>query len=228
MIHHDDRASAKSPFNVQSSHPLAGTAIVPISHSIRPTIHALADNEGRSQDDAEQDVPGPNWRRDCSRRASEYINAASAAHLQSFTRPVLDVHPSISHLARSTSHNKHVYENPGSLPRRYRYVLLTTSQYSFLTCTLGYVGGTVLSRMIATPSLLDKLDLTLYVRSPEKARRLTSELGLKTAVGTLADLDKLEQLSEQAHLVISIVSLASSQSYRLLNLYFRPTQTTLI
>ena len=48
--------------------------------------------------------------------------------------------------------------------------------------------------MIATPSLLDKLDLTLYVRSPEKAQRLTSELGLKTAVGTLADLDKLEQL----------------------------------
>ena len=80
--------------------------------------------------------------------------------------------------------------------------------------------------MIATPSLLDKLDLTLYVRSPEKAQRLTSELGLKTAVGTLADLDKLEQLSEQAHLVISIVSIASSQSYRLLNLYFRPTQTT--
>ena len=71
---------------------------------------------------------------------------------------------------------------------------------------IGYVGGTFLSRLLVTPTLLDKLDLTLYVRSPEKAQRLTSEFGLKTVIGTLADLDKIEQLSEQAHLVISIVS----------------------
>ena len=62
------------------------------------------------------------------------------------------------------------------------------------TCTTcsppnaGYVGGTFLSRILAAPSLADKLDLTLYVRSPEKAQRLTSEFGLKTVVGTLADL----------------------------------------
>ena len=53
---------------------------------------------------------------------------------------------------------------------------------------------------------MNRLDLTLYVRSPEKARRLEEEFGVKTVVGTLADLDKLEQLSEQAHIVISIVS----------------------
>ena len=74
--------------------------------------------------------------------------------------------------------------------------------------TIGYVGGTFLSRLLTTPSIVDKLDLTLYVRSPEKARSLESEFGVKTVVGTLADVDKLENASEQAHLVISIVSAA--------------------
>ena len=69
----------------------------------------------------------------------------------------------------------------------------------------GYVGGTFLSRLLTTPKLVNRLDLTLYVRSPEKARRLEEEFGVKTVVGTLADSDKLEQLSEQAHIVISIV-----------------------
>ena len=54
--------------------------------------------------------------------------------------------------------------------------------------------------------MLDKIDLTLYVRDAAKAKRFTNELGLKTIVGTLADLDKLEAACEQAHIVVSIVS----------------------
>ena len=70
----------------------------------------------------------------------------------------------------------------------------------------GYVGATFLSRLLTTPSLLDKIDLTLYLRDARKAKRFTDEFGLKTIVGTLADLDKLEAASEQAHIVVSIVS----------------------
>ncbi|KAH9914493.1 NAD(P)-binding protein [Epithele typhae] len=76
----------------------------------------------------------------------------------------------------------------------------------FLGAT-GYVGGTFLSRVLADPELLPKLDLTLYVRSADKAKRLEEDFpGVKTAIGTLAELDKLEQLSEQAHVVINFAN----------------------
>ena len=70
----------------------------------------------------------------------------------------------------------------------------------------GYVGGTFLSRILTTPQLLEKLDIVLYVRSAEKAKRLADEFNVKTIVGTLADLDKLENAAENAHIVVSIVS----------------------
>lgn len=70
----------------------------------------------------------------------------------------------------------------------------------------GYVGGTFLSRIFATPKLLERLDITLYIRSAEKAKRLADEFNVRTIVGTLADLDKLENAAENAHIVVSIVS----------------------
>ena len=57
-----------------------------------------------------------------------------------------------------------------------------------------------------TPRLLEKVDLTLYIRSAEKAKRLSDEFGVKTIVGTIAELGKLEKAAEGAHVVISIVS----------------------
>lgn len=73
-----------------------------------------------------------------------------------------------------------------------------------LTILIGYVGGSVLSRLLAHPSA-KSLEITALVRSEEKARKLET-FGLKTAIGTIQDLELLETLASQAHIVFSIVS----------------------
>ncbi|KAH9918381.1 NAD(P)-binding protein [Epithele typhae] len=71
----------------------------------------------------------------------------------------------------------------------------------------GYVGGTFLSRILADPALLSNLDITLYIRSSEKAKYIEDEFPfLKTVIGTTAELHRLEQLAELAHVVVNFVS----------------------
>lgn len=45
----------------------------------------------------------------------------------------------------------------------------------------------------------------VLVRSPEKAKLLCDKFGVEAVVGSLADLDKLEQFSEEADYVFAIV-----------------------
>lgn len=70
---------------------------------------------------------------------------------------------------------------------------------------LGYIGGSVLSRLLAHPSA-GIFDITALVRNPGKAKLLESKFGLKTVIGALEDLDKIEELSHQSHVVFSCAS----------------------
>ena len=108
--------------------------------------------------------------------------------------------------------------------------LLLWSEYPLIRpprIILGYLGGSVLSRLLAHPSR-DTFEITAIVRSAEKAKKL-EEFGVKTVVGSLKDAALVEQLSENAHIIFSIVRIASQNSSKHpLNLpTYRPTQMTL-
>lgn len=68
----------------------------------------------------------------------------------------------------------------------------------------GYIGGSILQRLLAHPNK-QNFEITALVRSADKAKRLESEFGVKTVMGSLQDLDKLEALAENAHVVIQAV-----------------------
>ncbi|CCM05824.1 uncharacterized protein FIBRA_08058 [Fibroporia radiculosa] len=71
-----------------------------------------------------------------------------------------------------------------------------------LTGATGYIGGSVLTRLLHHPSAAT-FDITVFVRSAEKAKLLEKKFGVKAVVGTHADSDKLEALAEQSHVVFS-------------------------
>ncbi|KAI0091003.1 NAD-P-binding protein [Irpex rosettiformis] len=70
----------------------------------------------------------------------------------------------------------------------------------FLGAT-GYIGGSVLSRLLSHPSR-DDFDITALVRSPEKGKKLEG-FGVKPAIGSLKDIPLIEQLAQNAHIVFS-------------------------
>ncbi|KAF9806336.1 hypothetical protein IEO21_08716 [Rhodonia placenta] len=72
----------------------------------------------------------------------------------------------------------------------------------FLIGATGYIGGSVLTRLQSHASA-NTFDITVLVRSAEKAKVLQEKFGVKTVVGSNEDLDKLEALSEQSHVVFS-------------------------
>ncbi|KAI0635602.1 NAD-P-binding protein [Trametes polyzona] len=71
----------------------------------------------------------------------------------------------------------------------------------FLTGATGYIGGSILQRLLSHPNKKN-FEITALVRNADKAKRLESEFGVKTVVGSLQDLDKLATLAENAHVVI--------------------------
>lgn len=78
---------------------------------------------------------------------------------------------------------------------------MDVSEYAHTT---GYVGGAVLTRLLAQPDA-DKYEITALVRSPEKAKKLEA-FGVKPVVGSIQDVALLTGLAEQAHVVFSLVS----------------------
>ncbi|KAH9834476.1 uncharacterized protein C8Q71DRAFT_143689 [Rhodofomes roseus] len=79
---------------------------------------------------------------------------------------------------------------------------MTTSKTTvFLTGATGYIGGSVLARLLRHPSA-ETFDITVQTRSPEKVK-LFEKFGVKAVVGTNDDVDQLEGLAEQAHIVFS-------------------------
>lgn len=69
---------------------------------------------------------------------------------------------------------------------------------------LGYIGGTVLYRLLQHTSA-KTFDITALVRSPEKAKRLET-FGVKGVVGSLDNSDLVEDLASKAHVIIDTVS----------------------
>lgn len=59
------------------------------------------------------------------------------------------------------------------------------------------------SRLLAHPRAAS-FEITALVRSEEKAVKLRS-LGIKTAIGSYNDVDKLEDLASEADVLLSIV-----------------------
>ncbi|CCM01662.1 uncharacterized protein FIBRA_03724 [Fibroporia radiculosa] len=72
----------------------------------------------------------------------------------------------------------------------------------FLTGATGYIGGSVLTRLLRHRSA-DAFDITVFTRSAEKAKLLQDKFSVKAVVGTHDDLDKLEACAERAHVTFS-------------------------
>lgn len=88
----------------------------------------------------------------------------------------------------------------------------------------------MLQRLLVHPNR-HNFEIATLVRNAEKAKRLETEFGVKVALGSLQDLDKLASLSEDAHVVIHTVRrLRIGQSVAGSPLTFcgigRPTATT--
>jgi uncharacterized protein YbjT (DUF2867 family) len=74
--------------------------------------------------------------------------------------------------------------------------------YSHFTYTPpGYIGGSILSRLLSHPSF----SITALVRSPEKAAKLEG-LGITCVLADLGELEKVEAATEGADYVFSTVS----------------------
>lgn len=73
----------------------------------------------------------------------------------------------------------------------------------FIIGATGYIGGTVLSRLLSHPSSAT-FEITALVRSEEKAKRLQEKFGVKSVVGSYADVALVEKLAENAHFVLSL------------------------
>ncbi|KAI0331859.1 NAD-P-binding protein [Cubamyces sp. BRFM 1775] len=80
---------------------------------------------------------------------------------------------------------------------------MTTNKVSiFLTGATGYIGGSILQRLLVHPNA-NNFEITALVRSGEKAEVLESQFGVKTVLGSLQDSDKLTQLVADAHITIN-------------------------
>lgn len=69
----------------------------------------------------------------------------------------------------------------------------------------GYIGGSVLSRLLKHPNAAS-FNITALVRSPEKAEKLKT-LGVSPVVGSHSDLALVEKLSAKADVVIATVGI---------------------
>ncbi|KAI6109260.1 hypothetical protein EDD16DRAFT_1615421 [Pisolithus croceorrhizus] len=85
----------------------------------------------------------------------------------------------------------------------------------FFTGATGYVGGTVLARLIDHPTFANS-EFTLLIRPSKKDKVATlHSLGLRTVLGSYDDLDILEEQASKADIVFSIAdadNLAATQA----------------
>ncbi|TFY82933.1 hypothetical protein EWM64_g1075 [Hericium alpestre] len=72
----------------------------------------------------------------------------------------------------------------------------------FVTGATGYIGGSVIQELLNHPKA-DQFEITAYVRNEDRANKLNG-LGLKTALGSLDDTEKLAELASQADIVINM------------------------
>ncbi|KAF8149869.1 hypothetical protein B0H34DRAFT_785168 [Crassisporium funariophilum] len=78
---------------------------------------------------------------------------------------------------------------------------LAIQTHIFLTGPTGYIGGSVLTRLLSHP-LSDTFRLTVLVRSSEKASQFRT-MGIRAVVGSNSDLGLLKELAGDSDLVIA-------------------------
>ncbi|KAJ3514591.1 hypothetical protein NLJ89_g2290 [Agrocybe chaxingu] len=72
----------------------------------------------------------------------------------------------------------------------------------FMTGVTGYIGGSVLSRLLRHPDA-PSFSITVLVRSEEKANKL-KDFGVNPVLGSIKDVALLEELSSRADILISL------------------------
>ncbi|KAK7692428.1 hypothetical protein QCA50_004053 [Cerrena zonata] len=82
----------------------------------------------------------------------------------------------------------------------------------FITGATGYIGGTVLHRLLQHPSA-KTFDISALVRSQEKAKKLEA-FGVKAVVGSLDDYDLVEELTSQAHVIFDTADADNHEAVR--------------
>ncbi|KAI0646705.1 NAD-P-binding protein [Trametes meyenii] len=70
----------------------------------------------------------------------------------------------------------------------------------FIAGATGYIDSSVLERLLKHPSA-STFDIAALVRNADKAKILESKFGVKAVVGNHQELDKLESLAENAHVI---------------------------
>ncbi|THH08289.1 hypothetical protein EW146_g9044 [Bondarzewia mesenterica] len=75
-----------------------------------------------------------------------------------------------------------------------------STTHIFMTGVTGYIGGSVLQRLLSHPKS-ETFQITALVRNEEKAKKLQS-IGIKTVIASLDDLDQLADLAAAANVVI--------------------------
>lgn len=101
---------------------------------------------------------------------------------------------------------------------------MTTRTRIFLTGATGYIGGSVLQRLLDHPKR-DTMGITALVRNVDKAK-LFNTLGINTVVASLLDHDKLTELTAASDVVIhtAMILLSSLVSHSVLNPLCRQTR----
>jgi uncharacterized protein YbjT (DUF2867 family) len=78
-------------------------------------------------------------------------------------------------------------------------VLNTPLHILFLGAT-GYIGGSILGRLI-THASRPSFEIVAYSRNADKAKKLETEFGLKSVLGSLDEVQKIEEAAAKADVV---------------------------
>ncbi|KAI0719155.1 NAD(P)-binding protein [Cerioporus squamosus] len=73
----------------------------------------------------------------------------------------------------------------------------------FVTGATGYIGGSVLARLLSHPRA-STFDIYALVRNPEKAGILKSKFGVTVVIGSHDDLQKVHDLAEKAQVIFNL------------------------
>ncbi|KAH9052953.1 hypothetical protein EDB83DRAFT_2619944 [Lactarius deliciosus] len=77
---------------------------------------------------------------------------------------------------------------------------MSSKTHIFITGATGYIGGSVLQRLLDHPKS-DTFEITALVRNADKATLLNT-VGVNTAVASLSDLDKVTELAAASDIII--------------------------
>jgi uncharacterized protein YbjT (DUF2867 family) len=79
--------------------------------------------------------------------------------------------------------------------------LLSTPLHILFLGATGYIGGSVLDRLLTHPAR-SSYDIVSYSRDPERAQKLEAQFGVRSVLGSLDDGDKIEAAAAKADVVI--------------------------